>query len=91
MVRFSKFSFLFSSTITSSRSLTLTLTLVMALTLAMMMALTLATFMTLFIVPSFGDMFRDLGAELPWQTQALLRVSDFVAATWYILLPLIVA
>lgn len=55
----------------------------------LVMALALAAFMTLFIVPSFSDMFKDLGAELPWQTQALLSLSDFVGDNWYMIVALI--
>lgn len=55
-------------------------------TVVMVMALGLAVFMTVFIVPSFAGMFKDLGAELPWQTQALLSVSEFMQAYWYLLI-----
>lgn len=53
-------------------------------TVVLTMALGLAAFMTLFIVPNFAGMFADLGSELPWQTRALLSVSDFMLANWYI-------
>ncbi|MDO9541240.1 MAG: type II secretion system F family protein, partial [Kiritimatiellia bacterium] len=39
-------------------------------------ALGIATAMILFIVPVFGDMFKDFGAELPGPTQFLINLSD---------------
>lgn len=51
----------------------------------LVMALGLAVFMTVFIVPSFAGMFKDLKAQLPWQTRALLAVSNFIQQEWYLL------
>lgn len=52
------------------------------------MAFSLAVFMTLFIVPRYSDMFRQLGAELPEPTQILLAVSDFVQSYWLLVVGL---
>ena len=43
-------------------------------------SIALAIGMIVFIVPVFGNMFSDFGAELPGPTQFLLNVSDFIKA-----------
>ena len=43
-------------------------------------ALGIATAMILFIVPVFGDMFKDFGADLPAPTQFLINMSDGLKA-----------
>lgn len=55
----------------------------------LVMALLLAGLMVTFIVPQYATMFQELGAELPWQTRALLAVSDFVGRYWYAVLLLV--
>ncbi len=40
----------------------------------------------LMVVPSFAGVFTRLGADLPWQTKALVGVSDFTLAWWPLLL-----
>lgn len=37
---------------------------------------------TVFVIPVFSDAFDSFGAELPWQTQALMNTSDFVLNYW---------
>lgn len=54
--------------------------------IVLVMALGLAAFMTMFIIPNFAEMFADLGAELPWQTRALLAVAGFLTGNWHLLL-----
>ncbi len=44
------------------------------------MAIGLSAAMLIFIVPVFEGMFEDLGGELPWLTQILVTMSDFVAS-----------
>jgi MSHA biogenesis protein MshG len=42
---------------------------------------------TVFVIPVFAETFRELQAELPWQTIVLINISEFVVAYWvYILL-----
>ena len=43
------------------------------------------------VIPSYIDMFDQLGTELPGITLAVIAVSDFMQAKWYILVPLIIA
>ncbi len=37
------------------------------------------------VIPAFAGVFKSLGAELPWQTQLLISISDFTRSYWYIL------
>lgn len=48
-------------------------------------------FMLVFVMPTFMDMFESSGQELPALTLALVAVSDFMVARWYILLGTLVA
>lgn len=44
------------------------------------------TLITVFVIPVFSSTFDRLGAALPWQTQALIGVSDFAVAYWPLIL-----
>jgi MSHA biogenesis protein MshG len=39
------------------------------------------------VIPTFARVFKNMGAELPWQTKILIALSDFTVAYW----PLIIA
>lgn len=43
------------------------------------------------VIPSYTDMFADLGTELPAITKAVVAMSDFIIGYWFILVPVIVA
>jgi type IV pilus assembly protein PilC len=43
--------------------------------------------MLLFLVPVFVGIFDQLGGDLPTLTKAVLSMSNFIKATWFILLP----
>lgn len=49
-------------------------------TIVLCIAITIAIGMIIFIVPVFGEMFDDFGADLPGPTQALLDLSDWLKA-----------
>ena len=53
----------------------------------MSIALLMAAGLIQFVVPVFAEMFAGFGKELPWLTQKLVDVSNFVKAWWYIILP----
>ena len=57
----------------------------------MSIAFCLAGGLIQFVVPIFAEMFSGFGKELPWLTQKLVDVSDFVKAWWYIIVPSVVA
>lgn len=43
------------------------------------------------VIPTFSEMFKEMGAELPKATQMLVDASDFLVAKWYIVLIIVVA
>ena len=45
---------------------------------------------TVFVIPAFSGVFSKLGADLPWQTKALIATSDFAVNFWPVILSLIV-
>ncbi len=42
------------------------------------------------VIPSYADMFEDLGTELPMITKVVQAMSNFIIDYWFILLPLLV-
>jgi len=43
-------------------------------------------FMLMVIIPTFAQMFKDFGGDLPLPTKIVMGLSDFLRANWYILL-----
>ncbi len=41
--------------------------------------------MNIFVIPAFADVFAKFDAELPWQTQVLIGVSDFFVEYWVLI------
>jgi type IV pilus assembly protein PilC len=48
------------------------------------------TVLIVFVLPNFGRMFEDMGAELPMMTQVLMNIGEYAAMYWYIPVGLIV-
>lgn len=44
------------------------------------------TLMLVFVLPTFINMFKSLGAKLPLPTQILLAISGFITSSWYIII-----
>ncbi|MBV1907217.1 MAG: type II secretion system F family protein [Pseudomonadales bacterium] len=42
--------------------------------------------LNMFVIPAFAGVFAKFGAELPWQTQVILAVSNFFVEYWVVLL-----
>ena len=42
------------------------------------------------VIPSYVDMFADLGTDLPGITKMVMAASDFIMQKWYILLPILI-
>lgn len=42
--------------------------------------------LNIFVIPAFATVFAKYGADLPWQTQAILAVSNFFVTFWPLLL-----
>jgi len=58
--------------------------------IVMVLMVVVVTGMIVFVVPRFVGMFQDADAELPGVTLALMAVSDFMQAKWYIILGVII-
>ena len=43
------------------------------------------------VIPTFSEMFEEMGAKLPKATQMLVDFSDFMVARWYVVLIIVVA
>lgn len=43
------------------------------------------------VIPSYTQMFSELGSDLPWITKALVAVSDVLIHRWFIIVPTIAA
>lgn len=53
-------------------------------------ALIVIVVMLVVIIPSYEEMFADLGTELPAITKAVVTASDFLINYWFIILPIVV-
>lgn len=60
-------------------------------TVILSIALILCWGLIQFVVPTFAEMFAGSGQKLPGLTQALVDISDFTKAWWYVILPSLVA
>jgi len=56
----------------------------------MIFAVTILVFVMTYVVPSFTDMYKEAGAELPGITKVIINISDFLTNYWYFVLALIV-
>src|SRR5499426_738436 len=48
-------------------------------------------FLMTFVIPRFAEIFKDLGASIPWPTQVLLEVSGALQYYWWVFLGLVLA
>ena len=55
-----------------------------------LVALGVVILMLVKVIPSYTDMFNDMGTELPKITQMVVAASDFIVDYWFILLPIII-
>ena len=54
-------------------------------TVIVSIALLLAAGLIQFVVPVFAEMFSGFGKKLPWLTQTLVDISNFVKSWWYVI------
>ncbi len=54
-------------------------------TVIVSIALLLAAGLIQFVVPVFAEMFSGFGKKLPWLTQKLVDISNFVKSWWYVI------
>ena len=57
----------------------------------MVLSIVVTLFLMLFIVPTFVEMFDDLGGEMPALTLFILKISDFLIAYWWLLITVVIA
>lgn len=56
-----------------------------------LLAIGIVSFILITIIPKFEDIFRQLGAELPWLTQQLINMSNILLhQTWIVLIAVVV-
>lgn len=48
-------------------------------------ALIVTSILLIFVIPTFKELFEGFGAKLPWLTQAVIDVSNFFVAWWYVI------
>lgn len=56
-----------------------------------LVAVVVVVVMLVVVIPSYTEMFADLGTDLPAITKAVVAMSDFIIQRWYILVPILVA
>lgn len=56
-----------------------------------LVAVAVVIVMLVVVIPSYTEMFADLGTDLPGLTKAVVAVSDFIIGNWMILVPVIIA
>lgn len=54
-------------------------------------AIVVVIVMLVVVIPSYMEMFKDLGTDLPGITKAVVAASNFIMDRWYILVPVIIA
>lgn len=59
--------------------------------MVMLLAVAVAVVMLVMVVPTYGEMFDDLGAELPGITLAVMSASDFVIGNWFLIVLIVTA
>ncbi len=50
-----------------------------------LVAVLILCFIMIYIIPKFKKIFQDFGMKLPWLTETLISISDWVATYWYVL------
>lgn len=56
----------------------------------MVVAIAVVIVMLLVVIPSYTEMFEQLGAELPGITLAVIAMSDFLKNYWFIIIPVVI-
>lgn len=59
-------------------------------TIVAIVSIIVGVFMLVKVVPSYMEMFDSMDMEMPALTKAVVAMSDFIVAYWYILLPAII-
>ena len=46
--------------------------------------------LNIFVIPAFAEVFAKYGADLPWQTQLIITISDAFVRYWFVAAAVIV-
>jgi len=60
-------------------------------TAVIVVAILITAIIMIFVIPQFKDLFSSFGADLPGFTQVVIKISDFVAGWWWLVLACVVA
>src|ERR1700740_2068763 len=55
-------------------------------TMIILVAILVTSVIMIFVIPAFKQVFSSFGADLPWPTQKVIQMSDFMRSYWYVLL-----
>ncbi|MBR4719009.1 MAG: type II secretion system F family protein [Lachnospiraceae bacterium] len=58
--------------------------------IVIIVAIAVVIVMLRMVIPTFSDMFKDMGMELPAITKAVVALSEFIGEKWYILIAVVV-
>ena len=59
--------------------------------IVIIVAIAVVIVMLRMVIPTFADMFQDMGMDLPAITKGVIALSDFIGEKWYILIAMIAA
>ncbi len=58
--------------------------------IVIIVAIAVVIVMLRMVIPTFSDMFKDMGMELPAITKAVVALSDFLGEKWYLIIAVVV-
>ncbi|MBR5359541.1 MAG: type II secretion system F family protein [Lachnospiraceae bacterium] len=59
--------------------------------IVIIVAIAVVIVMLRMVIPTFSDMFKDMGMDLPAITKGVIALSDFIGERWYVIIAVIVA
>ncbi|MCR5508198.1 MAG: type II secretion system F family protein [Lachnospiraceae bacterium] len=59
--------------------------------IVIIVAIAVVIVMLRMVIPTFADMFKDMGMDLPAITKGVIALSNFIGERWYVLIAIIVA
>ncbi len=59
--------------------------------IVIIVAIAVVIVMLRMVIPTFADMFKDMGMDLPGITKAVIALSNFIGERWYVIIAVIVA
>lgn len=59
--------------------------------IVIIVAIAVVIVMLRMVIPTFSDMFKDMGMDLPAITKGVIALSDFIGEKWYVIIAIVVA